>query len=82
MAEHWNWANLNSEQLKLLRDGEKGLGADILLAFQQSQTPEVQAGSFAQKDLQLAALNEGQLQDLRKLEKSIQAVVIAFRHAR
>ncbi len=75
----WSWASLNHEQLGLLRKAENTLGADILLAYQQESQPQAQAQSIAQMGLQVAALNESQLECLQGLEQMVDAVVIAYR---
>jgi hypothetical protein len=76
--DQWKWANLNGEQLNMLREGEQTLGADILLAYQQGQTATVQEGRFNRSGLQAAPLNDSQLECLQGLEKNLQAVVIAY----
>lgn len=75
----WSWASLNHEQLGLLRKAENTLGADILLAYQQESQPQAQAQSIAQMGLQVAALNESQLECLQGLEQMVNAVLIAYR---
>jgi hypothetical protein len=78
----WNWADLNGEQLDLLREGEQTLGADILLAYQQDQAAAFQDGRFSRSGLQAAPLNDSQLECLQGLEKNLQAVVIAYQQTR
>lgn len=75
----WSWASLNHEQLGLLRKAENTLGADILLAYQQESQPQAQAPAIAQMGLQVAALNESQLECLQGLEQMVNAVLIAYR---
>lgn len=75
----WSWAALNREQLGLLHEAENTLGADILLAYQQESQPQAQAPAIAQMGLQVAALNESQLECLQGLEQMVNAVVIAYR---
>lgn len=75
----WSWAALNREQLGILREAEDTLGADILLAYQQESQPQAQAPALAQMGLQVAALNESQLECLQGLEQMVNAVVIAYR---
>lgn len=75
----WSWAALNRAQLGLLREAEGTLGADVLLAYQQESQPHAQAPAIAQMGLQVAALNESQLECLQGLEQMVNAVVIAYR---
>jgi hypothetical protein len=76
--DQWNWADLNGEQLDMLREGEQTLGADILLAYMQGQMAMVQEGMFNRSRLQAAALNNSQLECLQGLEKNLKAVVVAY----
>lgn len=75
----WSWATLKREQLGILREAEDTLGVDILLAYQQESQPQAQAPAIAQMGLQVAALNESQLECLQGLEQMVNAVVIAYR---
>lgn len=75
----WSWATLEREQLGILREAESTLGADILLAYQLESQPQAQAPALNQMGLQVAALNESQLECLQGLEQMVNAVVIAYR---
>jgi hypothetical protein len=75
----WSWATLEQEQLGILREAESTLGADILLAYQPESKPHAQAPMINQMGLQVAALNESQLECLQGLEQMVNAVVIAYR---
>lgn len=74
----WTWANLSGEQLGMLHEGEQTLGAAILLAYQQDQNDTIQVGNFSQSSLQVASLNESQIECLQGLEKNMQAIVVAY----
>ncbi len=74
----WKWAELNREQLDQLQEGERTLGADILLAYQHSGTGQVQPGKLTQARLTIAPMTQSQLECLQGLENNIQAVVIAY----
>ncbi len=80
-TQEWTWAHLNREQISLLRKAEATLGADILLAYHPESQPQAQAPKVAQMGLQVAALNESQLECLQGLEDMMQAVVIAYRQS-
>ncbi len=75
----WNWAKLSDEQLRLLKDAERTLGADILLAFQSGG----EAGNTDRQlpSLQAADLNESQVECLRGTEDRLASVVVAYKHA-
>ncbi len=76
----WTWSNLSNEQLGLLAEAERTLGADCLLAYQASD----QAASghrSAPERVQVAALNASQLDCLQGLEQRLQSVVVAYRHS-
>lgn len=78
-TSEWSWAALDREQLGILREAESTLGADILLAYQPESQPHAQAPTINQMGLQVAALNESQLECLQGLEQMVNAVVIAYR---
>jgi len=79
--QEWKWADLDSEQLGMLKEGEQTLGADILLAYQPEQGSPARTARALQRGLQVAGLNESQLECLQGLEKNMQAVVVAYRQA-
>ncbi len=79
LNSEWSWATLEREQLGILREAESTLGADILLAYQPESHLHAQAPTINQMGLQVAALNESQLECLQGLEQMVNAVVIAYR---
>jgi hypothetical protein len=74
----WNWANLNRQQLEMLHEGEQTLGPEILMAYQQDQSGNVDQETISQEGLQVASLDESQLECLQGLESKLQAVVVAY----
>lgn len=79
----WTWADLSSDKLDMLTDAERTLGADLLLAYQPQETsvsrPQPDMGShFRQNGLQVADLNDSQVDCLQGLEQKLQAVIIAY----
>jgi hypothetical protein len=74
----WAWAKLNTGQVEQLLEGERTLGADILLAY-EANTSNAATGKASQVDLEIAALDESQVECLQGLEKNMQSVVVAYR---
>ena len=75
MTADWNWAELNDEQMELLKETEETLGADIVLAFKSGQGELV----GAQADMAPAELDESQLECLMGAEGKMNAVLVAYR---
>lgn len=73
----WQWANLSEDQLRLLREAEQSLGADVLLAFQGAS--EAPNGERSLSGLQAATLNDSQMECLRGTEDRLSAVVVAYK---
>jgi hypothetical protein len=74
----WSWASLNQDQVALVADAEKTLGTDYLIAYQSSERDASRNIRYFIQDLQLASLDESQIDCLQGLEKQLQAVVIAY----
>jgi hypothetical protein len=74
-TQTWKWANLNNEQMNLLSEAEKTLGADYLLVYQPGEARDMDAQS---SQLSVAQLNDSQLECLRGLENRLDAVVVAY----
>jgi len=75
----WTWADLNGEQLSMLKEAEGTLGEDFLLAYRQNQqaaktSPEL----FPAMGLRVAPLNGSQIECLEGLEKKLRLVVVAY----
>jgi hypothetical protein len=77
-AHSWMWANLTHEQLDLLTEAEQTLGTDVLIAFQAGNQPVVQDSALLTGGLQVADLNESQLECLQGLEQKLSSVVVAY----
>jgi hypothetical protein len=81
MDNGWKWARLDRERLALIREAEETLGSDILLAYQPGDQQAVQGESIARMQIQVAPLDESQLECLQGLEEKISAVVVAYQKA-
>jgi len=77
----WTWANLNNDQLSLLKEAESTLGTDLLLAYQPSDRPTGAEKMAAAAELQVAPLNESQIECLQGLESQLNTVIIAYQQA-
>ena len=73
----WTWANLSEEQLQLLSEAERSLGADYLLAYKPTDHSS-RAVESRVRALEAAALDESQLECLHGLEQQLQAIVVAY----
>lgn len=79
MGKRWKIAQLSGEQIRMIQEAERGLGADYLVVFTEDAggTPDVQfpaAGVVAP-----AALDPGQIECLQGLERALDAVAVAYR---
>lgn len=77
-SSQWNWADLDNEQLKLLIEAEQTLGADILVAYQAGNRATVHGDNISQNNLEVAVLDESQIECLQGLEQKMNSVVIAY----
>jgi hypothetical protein len=77
MTNGWTWANLSDDQLQLLAEAEKSLGAEYLLVYKPTDHSS-RAVEARVRDLEAAPLNESQLEYLSGLESQIGAVVVAY----
>lgn len=80
MNHDWTWANLTGDKLTSLQEAEQtlGSGVDILMAYQQSDRGHLGTEDFSQGKLQVASINDSQVECLQGLEQQLQAVVIAY----
>lgn len=81
MSGAWTWANLSKEQLGMLEQAEQTLGSDILIAYRDTSRVGIGTGWVSRSGLQVASLNDSQLECLQGLEMQVQAVVIAYQRA-
>lgn len=76
----WNWADLNEEQLELVKFAEETLGADYLIALQESgDGSTLQAPATDQ--IRVADLSDSQLECLQGLEKQLDVMLLAYQNA-
>jgi len=73
----------------MLNEAERTLGheTDILLAYQPQQAsvskPQPDLGNhFRQREMQVAALSDSQMECLQGLENKLQAVIIAYKQGK
>ena len=77
----WTWAELTGEQLGLVSEAERTLGTDYLLVYQQGQQATGGSVGLSRGNVQVAALNESQLECLQGLEAQLKSVVVAYRQS-
>jgi hypothetical protein len=79
MTHHTStWADLTGGQLGMLQEAEQTLGADILLAYRSGEPVTIDFEKLVENRLQLAGLDESQIECLQGLEGKLQAVVLAY----
>lgn len=78
---HWIFANLNNEQMELIKEGESTLGADYLVAYQPDEKAPAGYIELFLQGVTAAPLDDSQLECLEGLEQRVQAVVVAYTNA-
>jgi hypothetical protein len=79
-TSHWTFANLNNEQLELIKEGEGTLGADYLVAYQQDEKAPPGYVELFLGGIKAAQLDGSQIECLEGLEQRLQAVVVAYKY--
>ena len=73
----WTWANLRDDQLQLVAETERSLGAHYLVVYKPGEQSTGVTGS-AEQSRKVALLTESQLEWLHGLEQRLNAVVVAY----
>lgn len=76
---NWSWADLKDDKLNMLLDAEQTLGVDVLLAYEEGKGARVAGEMLAMSGLQVASMNESQVECLQGLEQKLGAVVIGYK---
>ena len=75
----WDWARLTRDKMEMLKDAERTLGADVLLAYRSLPAEGDTTGEIReQSPIRVADLDESQVECLQGLEEKLQAVVVAY----
>jgi hypothetical protein len=77
----WTWAALTPDELALVSEAERTLGATYVLAYQPAQQVAAPVEPYLQ-DVRAAALSDSQLECLRGLEQQLDAVLVAYQGQR
>ncbi len=80
-GSEWEWAKLNGDQLKLIVEAERTLGADYLLAFRRGGQSASRGIEPPKGGPRVARLNESQVECLQGLETQLQSIVVAYQQA-
>lgn len=75
----WSWAELDEDQLELVDEAERELGADFVLAYRPGPPGIVPA---ALGGVEPSPLDAAMIDRLRGLEQELGTVVVAYRRAR
>jgi len=74
----WTWAALTPDELTLVSEAERTLGATYVLAYQPAAPAAAAPVEAYLQDVQAARLSESQLECLRGLEQQLDAVLVAY----
>jgi hypothetical protein len=74
----WTWAKLDDEQMELLAEAERSLGADYILVYRPVERTSSRAVEARVRKMGMAELNESQLDCLHGLEARLNAVAVAY----
>ncbi len=74
----WNYADLEPDQLALVIEAERTLGADVVMAYQPSSWGTIDPESVP-PSLEPAGLDASELEFLRGLERRVDGVLVAYR---
>lgn len=78
-ANNWNFAQLEDEQLELIREGEAVLGVDYLVAYRQDPSARPGMVELYVEGLSAAPMDDSEIEVLESLEQRLQAVVVAYK---
>ncbi len=73
--EAWTWADLDEQQLALVREAEQTLGSEVVVAYRRGDVSRVGRAGVAMRP---AALDESQLECLQGVESRIGCVAVAY----
>jgi hypothetical protein len=74
----WTWAKLDDDQMQLLAEAERSLGAEYILVYKPTGRSSSRAVEANVRKLSAAQLNESQMECLRGLEEQLHAVAVAY----
>ena len=72
--DKWVWAPLNEREVQSVEEAEQAIGAGYVIAYRKGQA----SGATGGPGLKPAALDAGQLERVRRLEKATNSVVVAY----
>jgi hypothetical protein len=78
-ANNWNFAQLEDEQLELIKEGEAVLGVDYLVAYRQDPGARPGMVELYVEGLSAAPMDDSEIEVLESLEQRLQAVVVAYK---
>jgi len=75
----WSWAELDEQQLELVDDVERELGAEFVLVYRPGP-PGIPTGALG--GVEPSPLDAAKIDRLRGLEAQVGGVAVAYRRAR
>ena len=79
MPAGWTFADLDDRGLALVAEAERTLDTDIVILYQPTAWPSVDADTVADEHLRPVELEAPQLECLQGLEQLVGAVAVAYR---
>lgn len=73
--EAWTWADLDDEQFALVRETERTLGSEVVVAYRRAETTRVGRAGVA---IPPATLDDSQLACLQGVDSRIGCVAVAW----
>jgi len=77
-AQEWTWANLTADELSLVNEAERTLGATYVLAYQPTANAPSSGVESQLHDVHAARLTASQLECLQGLESQLHAILVAY----
>jgi len=75
--ERWTWADLDADGVALLRETERALGSDVVVAYRRGVSATVGAAGVGMPP---APLDDSQIECLRGVEDRLGCVAVAYGH--
>jgi hypothetical protein len=79
MGNGWTFADLSTDQVALVAETERSLGADVVMVFRSGASSWADIERIAQEGFAPDPLEPAQLERLQALERQLGAVAVAYR---
>jgi hypothetical protein len=79
MGSGWTFADLTNDQVNLVTEAERSLGADVVMVYRSGASTWADVERIAEEGLAPDPLEPSQLERLQALERQLGAVAVAYR---